>query len=307
MNKLSDLIKFFEPVSDWQEVVRNNFERKSGTYSYVTVTDIEVKYNDQVFYYPTKINFEYGYIKALKEIVRREKISLNEKQIKITERKKIIPFGFYERGKKYSGEIFQIINDIVGTKINSNCLFSPDLLTTRDSPLYNIDSNQKWASYLLVLQRISKNDSTVTPEMLDILNDLLDDYGIHYGYDSSLRDFVLVIFPMPYIKVVENKIKRNESNESIFLVLEVNQLGLFYTSQLKLEIDGLIKNVKKEIIYQKVESVKFGKAKYQVIELTPDSKGEIGFAAFSIKINGILVEKFSGYYIRDIKLDIKVK
>ena len=307
MNKLTDLIQTFEKIDDWQEVVRKNFERKSGTYTYATVTDIEIKYGEQVFYYPTKIVFEYGYIKALKNIVRTEKITLNKKRIKITERKKIIPFSFYERGKKYSGEIFQIIKDIVGTKINSNSLFSPDLLTTSDSPLYNIDSKQKWASYLLVLHRQSKNDSVATPEMLDILNDLLVDYGIHYGYDSSLRDFILVIFPMPYIKVVENKIKRNENNESIFLVLEFNQFGLFYTSQLKIEIDALIKNIKKETIYETIETIKFGKAKYQVIELTPETKGEIGFAAISIKINGILVDKFSGYYIRDIKLDIKVK
>ena len=307
MSKLTDLIQTFEKVDDWQGVVRENFERKSGTYSCVTVTDIEVKYDKKVIHYPTKIVFEYGYVKGERSITKNERVTINKKKIKITERKKIIPLSFYERKQKYSGEIFQIINDIVGSKILSDSRFSTDLLTTGDNPLYGIDSKQKWASYLLVLQRVSKDERTTNQEDFSFLNDLLADYGIHYDYEATLQDYLFVVFPMPYIKVVENKIKKKDGNESIFLVLEYNEIGFFYTSQLKIEIDALIKDTKKETIYQKVIPVKFAKAKYQVVEIVPDTKAEIGFTAFSVKINGTLVDKFSGYYIRDIKFDIKVK
>lgn len=307
MSKIKDLIQTFEKINDWKEVVRVNFERKSGTYSYVTVTDIEVSFDKKVFHYPTKIVFEYGYVKGERSIVKNEKVTINKKKIKIIERKKIIPLSFYERRQKYSGEIFQIIEDIIGNKNFSENKFSPELLTTGDNPLYAIDSKQKWASYLLVLSRASENENTTSQEDLSFLNDLLADYGIHYKYESTLQDYVFVIFPMPYIKVVENKIKKEDGNESIFLVLEYNEIGFFYTSQLKIEIDALIKDTKKEIIYQKVVPIKIAKAKYQIVEIVPDTKAEIGYTAISVKINGTLVDKFSGYYIRDIKFDIKVK
>lgn len=308
MNKLTELIQDFDKVDDWQGLVRQNFERKSGTYSYVTVTKIEVHIDSQVFHYPTKVVFEYGYVKSQRDITKNEKVVINKRQIKIIERKRIIPLSFYQRSHKYTGEIFQIIKDIVGRGTISEGLFSSDLLTPSDNPLFAIDSNQKWASYLLVLQKTrSLANSNISLDRFDSSNNILNDYGIHYDFDPSLRDSVIVIFPMPYLKVVENKIKKKESGESIFLVIEFNQLGIFYSSSIKIEIDGLIKDVKKNTIYKKVESIKFGKAKYQVVELEPKEPSEIGFAAISIKINGTLVDKFSGYYIRDIKLDIKAR
>ncbi|PKP45936.1 MAG: hypothetical protein CVT94_16325 [Bacteroidetes bacterium HGW-Bacteroidetes-11] len=308
MNKLTDLIKTFVKVDDWKGVVKENFERKSGTYAYVTVAEIEIKYDKKVFRYPTKVVFEYGYIKAEKNITKQEKLTLDKKPIKITERKKIIPLGFYQRGRKYSGDIFQIIGDILGNNKILTSSFSNDLLTSNDNPLYSIDSKQKWASYILTLHKEGKHSSEETnSEQFSTLNEILNDYGIHYSFDAQLQNTVIVIFPMPYLKVVENKIKKNDNGESIFMVLEFNQLGLFYSSQLKIEIDGIIKNLKNEVVYQKVETLKFAKAKYQVVELYPEQQSEIGYSSFSIKINGTLVDKFSGYYIREINLDIKSK
>jgi hypothetical protein len=307
MNKLIDLIQSFETVTDWQEFVNKNFERSAGTYSYATVSNIEVKYNHKILFYPTKIVFEYGYVKAQKSIIRIEKITLDKQVIKITERRKVIPFSYYERKGKYTGEIFQILNDIIGTCINKKGNFSPDLLSTHDSPLYNIDSKQKWASYLLVLQRQRKKEVPSLLDTIESFNDLLADYGIHYSYAPSLRDLILIVFPMPYLKVVENKIKKRETGESIFLVIEFNELVMVYTSQLKIEIQALIKDFKQQTILDKTVPVKFDKAKFQVVEITPEVKSEIGFSAFTILINGTLVDKFSGYYIRNIKIDIKAK
>lgn len=308
MNKLTNIIKDFIYVDNWQGIVKDNFERKSGTYSYVTVSEIEVRYDKQLFLYPTKVVFEYGYVQAQKNIIKQEKIAIDNKLIRITERKKIIPLGFYQRGKKYSGDIFQIITDIIGNSKIQSSSFSNDLLTPDDNPFFGIDSKQKWASYVLVLQKeIKQLEDNTNSEEFRFLNDILDDYGIHYGFEKSLQNIILVIFPMPYLKVVENKIRKNDAGEFIYLILEFNQLPLFFTSQIKIEIEGLMKNLKSETIYQKVETIKFGKTKYQLVELFPEKKSEIGYTTFSIKINGTLVDKFSGYYIRDIKLDIKEK
>jgi hypothetical protein len=78
--------------------------------------------------------------------------------------------------------------------------------------------------------------------------------------------------------------------------------NLFYTSQLKIEIEALIKDSP-----QKTIPIKFDKAKFQVIDLTPEIQGEIGFTAILKRINGILADKSSGYYSSDIKIDLKTK
>ena len=152
---------------------------------------------------------------------------------------------------------------------------------------------------------MKKNESY--ERITELFSDLLVDYGIHYSFDTSLSDLIFVFFPMPYIKILENKIKKRDSGEVISLVLEFNDLGMFYTSKSKIEIEALIKDFDKNTILQKTISVKFDKSKYQMIEIAPDINGEIGFSAFSIKINDTLVEKTSGYYIRNIKIDIKTK
>lgn len=83
--------------------------------------------------------------------------------------------------------------------------------------------------------------------------------------------------------------------------------NLFYTSQLKIEIEASIKDFKEQTILQKIIPIKFDKAKFQVVELIPKIQGEIGFSAFLIRINETLADKFSGYYIREIKIDLKTK
>lgn len=306
MNNLTDLIQSFEKVGNWKDFVFKNFERKSGLYSYATVTDLKIEYNNQTLFYPTKINLEYGYTKFLKDSVKVDKIIVNKKIIIITERKKIIPFSFYKREGKYTGEIFEILSDIIGDKVNQECLFSSELLTFSDNPLYSVDSKLKWPSFLLVLQKQEKTDSLISLEQIDSLSDILTDYGIHYDYSPTLKNVIIVVFPMPYLKVVENKIRRNDDKESIFIVLEFNQLPIFYTTQLKIEIDTLIKDVNKEIIHQRSEVVKFDKAQFQMLEIFPEKPGQISYASITVKINGITVDRFSGYYIRDIKLDIKI-
>jgi hypothetical protein len=83
--------------------------------------------------------------------------------------------------------------------------------------------------------------------------------------------------------------------------------NLFYTSQLKIEIEALIKDFKEQNSPQKTIPIKFDKAKFQVIDLTPEIQGEIGFTAILKRINGILADKSSGYYSSDIKIDLKTK
>jgi len=300
MNNLTDFTKTFKKVDDWQEFVKNNFDRNSGSYSSVTVTEIEVHYKKQIFRYPTKIVFEYGYVKTQKNIIKNERL-LNNKQVKVVEKQQIIPLGLYKRDKEFSGDISQIITDILDNNKIESGSFSGDLLTPNDNPFYSIDSKQQWSSYLLVLKKENKlYEKDTNCEEINFLNDILDDYGIHYSFENSLQDHVLVIFPMPFLKIVENRIRKEKDNKDIdeylFLVIEFNLLPFFFTSQVKIEIDGLIKDLKGETIYQKTKIIKCDKAKYQTVDIVPKQQSKIGYAEFAVKINGAVVDKFSGYY-----------
>ena len=59
MNKLTDLTESFVEIQNWKELVQQNFDRKSGIYSYAVVSKLEVVYDKKSYFYPTKINFEY--------------------------------------------------------------------------------------------------------------------------------------------------------------------------------------------------------------------------------------------------------
>ncbi len=307
MNKLKNLIEPFIDIDNWKEFVRLNFDRKSGTYSFLTVSRISVKYDGKIFYYPTKLIFEYGYVKSTKKIKKVEQIEYNEKKVIITEIKQVIHLGLYKREIKYSGDIYEIISDIIGPRRILKGRFSNDLLTINDNPLYSLDSNSKWPSYVLVLDRKNSRQQKSENNETNLSLDILNEYGIHYDYDYSLKEKFIIIFPLPYVKIVENKIKREQEKESIFLVLEYNQLGIFYTPGVKIELESLIKDLKQDIIYEKTEPIIFSKAKYQVIEILPDKIGQISFASFTIKLNGKIVDKTVGYYAREIKLDVKIK
>lgn len=307
MNKLADLTESFDEIQNWKELIQQNFDRKSGIYSYAVVSRLEVVYDKKSYFYPTKIIFEYGYVKSSKKIKKTESFKINNIDVKIIEQKEIISLGFYKRGKKYSGDIYEIITDIVGKESNLLAKFSNDLLQLGDNPLYGIDSKLKWPAYLLILTEKIEGESINSEKENLELKDILDDYGVHYSYDNSLKNNYIIIFPLPYVKIVENKIKRNGDRESIFLVLEFNQLGIFYSPGIKIEIESIIKDIKKEIIYEKTETLIFNKAAYQVVEIQPELNGQISYSSIAIKMNGNIVEKTTGYYIRDIKIDVKIK
>jgi hypothetical protein len=307
MNKLSDLTESFVKIQNWEELVQQNFDRKSGIYSYAVVSRIEVIYDKKKYFYPTKIIFESGHVKSSKKVIKTESLKINNLKVKIIERKEIIALGFFKRDKKYSGDIYEIIIDIVGKKSSLLSKFSNDLLPLTENTLYGIDSKLKWPSYILVLNKKNESESIIDENENLELKDILDDYGVHYSYDSSLKDNYIIIFPLPYVKIVENKVRRNGDRDSIFLVLEFNQLGIFYIPGIRIEIESIIKNTKQEVIHEKTETLIFNKASYQVVEIQPENSGQISYSSIVIKMNGNIVEKTAGYYIRDIKIDVKIK
>jgi hypothetical protein len=302
MNQLKDLIDSFQPTSDWKQFIRSNFERKSNAYNFVSVSRLQIKFKNKVYHFPTKIVFDYGWVKAEKHIKRTEKFLEGSEWVTITETKTITPFGYFERRERFSGEFDEILEDVIGSKKRFASLISENLLQTGDNPLYGIDSLQQWPAYIMVLQNTNSRAGSFQ-DVPDIWNDLLTDYGIHYSFDPSLYNTTIVIFPMRYIKILENRIRRKEK-ESIFVVLEFNSLPLFYITRLNIEIKAIIKDTNDQV-YEQRQIVKYEKTRFQTVDIIPEAPCEVAFSDISVLINNTLVNRTSGYYIRNIKIDVK--
>lgn len=313
MNELESIIKDFENLDSWESFVKNNFERRAGLYTTVKIKEFRIEVDKEKYIYPRRILFESRYVKAKKIFNNIEKTIINGKKIKAVERTTVIPFGLYKRQKKYSGELVNIIKDIfAGSKIES-CKVSNTLLQLGDTPLFNIDSKIDWPSYILMFNRtelIKKYDNIASQEDIDhsLLNEISSEYGINYSFNKQLEKLDFLIFKIPYLKIIENKIKSDEGDfEKLFFVLKYGDSSIFYTSKLDIRAKVLIKDINKEIVFDDSLKISFDKSKHQVLEVKPEKKCEIGYSSIELFINDTLVDKRSGYYIRSFKIDVKIK
>jgi hypothetical protein len=300
MTDLPSLFKDFEELPDWKNFLKENFDRRNGVYNYALTSEVEVNVDNAKINFPTKIIFSSGVVRNEKDIEKTEKFTSKNKSIAIHEKQRVTPFSFYDRSTKYTGEVFEIMSDLLDGQQILKAYFSKDLLSSSDDPLFSIDSTIKWPSYILLFR---KEASTNDNDLIDFEEDLTN-FGIHFTPDNDLQNFVIVIFPMPYIRIAENKISSFEGKECIRLILEYNTLGLFYTSKMDVNIVSTIKNNHGEVIHNGEKMIDFENSKYQVVQIVPESSGEISYFSTQITINGVKVAQDSGYYIRSIKLNI---
>ncbi|WP_157499513.1 hypothetical protein [Flavobacterium commune] len=305
MENIDNIIGKSSPISDWKEFVKENFQREAGIYSFLTVRTLEIEYNNEKFVYPKRIVFESGYARSIRKLKTVETVTHFKKTVKVIEKKEVIPFGLYQRRNKYSGDFFEILADIIKSD-NLQSYFSNDLLPINDNPLFSIDSKLNWPSYLLTLNTSNQIYSEERNEDISFLKDIAQEYGFHLPYTKSLEELIFIIFPMPYIKIVENKINKDSENEKLYLVLEFNDTSFFYTQKnLNIKLEALIKGTKEEVLLDKEFKLEFKKSKFQIVELDVMNGGIISYSSLKISINNVIVSKTSGYYIRDIKINVK--
>lgn len=94
--------------------------------------------------------------KDLEEIETKNSITYKKDTIEITEKTSIIPFGDHERKFKFSGKLSEILNDLSIFSDNSEFFLSNDLLETKKSHLYGIDSQLKYPAYLMAIKKVNK-------------------------------------------------------------------------------------------------------------------------------------------------------
>lgn len=306
MKLFPDIIRDLKTANGWQTTLDKNFSRKSANYSTLKLTEVKILYDGITYGFPQKIVFDSAFTSQEREITKTEKTVFNGKKIEIIQITKIIPLGFHDRKDKYTGTFSQIITDILGNNLSEEFHYEEGLLSYRDNPLYAVDSKIDWSSYLMVL----KSEDGVfasAREAYPPFEPLLENYGIHYSSGSGKSPYILLIFPMQYVKIVENKIMKTQRGEAIFLVLEYNQTAL-YNPNFNVTIKGQIKNTQNAIIYNHESQSRYTGTKYESFQITPNKLLDtIGYSDFSIRINNIEVDRTKGYYIRSIKANLNVK
>lgn len=298
--------KDFFMSDDWKGLIKESFDRRMGVYNYATVTRVKIFNEDICYELPTKIIFESGYYRVPIKTKKECEFKIGEKDYSIREEITQHIFGFYERKEKLSGDIYEILEDLLGEAVYDWCLFSKTIQNTHSGLLYGIDRNIDWPAYVMVLQE--KVNKTIPGEISKAieLRGYLSDFGISYKLEDYLNE-VFVVFKMPYIKILENKLTKSEEQEYVRLVLEYKADGYFYQDSPNIEIEVKLYNRQKELIYDNIDKLVFNKSQYQVHEIYPDRKEEIIRSEFNLKINGVLVDWSSGVYLRGIKINTSIK
>ncbi len=175
--------------------------------------------------------------------------------------------------------------------------------------LYSIDSSSEWSAYIIAFLNPTKYEIANNIHFSDGVNAILHRHGINYAPSETASDIAFIVFPMPFIKIVENKIQFDKTGkEHISLVLEWNKIRLALTKKSKVEIKSQIKNSGGDFIYDDtllVENNNF--ERFIPLKIIPDSADQISWTEIIVLIEGIEIDRSSGYYIRNINIDVNVK
>ena len=306
-----ETIQKLTPCSEWEALIDSNFNRRSNIYQYLIKSDYSISVDNQRIKLPSKIVFHNGYERFRSISSKETIIEYKSKKIVLNEKTHIIPFGLYERKYKYSGSTAQILKDVVGEE-SLNCMFSDKLLEIGNYPLYGIDSKLEYPSYLLLFEKMKSNNKQKTSidlnteEFKSVMKDVLMSIGINYEIDNINANLTYVIFPLPYIQIIENRLNTKDEKEKVTLTLKFNSTFYNVFRQNKIFIDYEIKELNGDVSEKSKIKIDFEGREIMVVNVCPQKIKKIGLCKFKILISDVEVNHFSGTYIRSIQINTKI-
>ena len=306
-----ETIQKLTPCSEWETLIDSNFNRRANVYQYLMKSDYSISVDNQKLKLPSKIVFCNGYERFRSVSSKETIIEYKSKKIVVNEKTHIIPFGLYERKFKYSGSTAQILKDVVGEELLS-CMLSDNLLEVGNYPLYGIDSKLEYPSYLLLFEKMKSNSKQKTNIDLDteefksVMKDILMSIGINYEIDNINSNLTYVIFPLPYVQIIENRLNTKDEKEKVTLTLKFNSAFYNVFRQNEILIDYEIKELNGEETEKSKMKIDFERGEIMVVNVCPQKIKKIGLCKFKILINKVEVNHFSGTYIRSIQINTKI-
>ena len=276
--------------SNWRNFIDENFNRKSGVYLYLIYSETKILIDKKHIRLPNKIVFKSDYQRFRMKESKVSEFEYRNKKYKLLEKQQIITFGTYERKYKFSGSSSQILNDLLKDSVSNDCHFSNKLLETGNYPLFGIDSNIKYPSYLIEIKGTGdsnrKLNSTsidyeaVSDEEKDAIKEILGYIGVHYEPNEVQSDSTFIVFPLPYIRIAENRLDTKGETERVNITLDFNKD--FYSV------------------------FKSNGKRFSDLMIQPKNISKIGLCKFKVLINNIEVNQFQGTYLRGFKINTKI-
>jgi hypothetical protein len=299
--------------TDWRSFVDENFNRKSGVYHYLVYSETKILIDKKQIHLPNKIVFNSGYKRFRMKESKVSEFEYRKKKYKLLEKRQIIPFGTYERKFKFSGSFSQILNDILKESATEDCLFSNKLLETGNYPLFGIDSNIKYPSYLVKIKQDTNSKTTssiehqsINEEEKDAIKEILGYVGVHYEPYEIQDGTTFIIFPLPYIRIVENRLNTKGETEGVNLTIEFNKDFHNVFKSNKIELQYEISDIDKERKDESKVVIEFDGKRFVELMVRPKNISKIGLCKFKILINNVEVNQFQGTYIRGFKINTKI-
>ena len=209
----------------------------------------------------------------------------------------------------------EILDDLINLKSNNIFMFSDELLDNRNFPIYGIDSKLEYPTYLLACQnKKSKNKFhnqeilyKYDDEIIDFIKDAMSIIGINYDISQVGHSDVFILFPLPYVQIIQNRLDTENSREKIIITLKKNNklFNVFKHNRLKLRYD--ISELNTELTETDFVEIPYTRREIQNIEIEPNRVNKIGKCKIDILLNDITVNKFYGTYLRDIKIETIIK
>ena len=288
-------IKSLTYFENWKAFVDENFGRNSGVYNYLIYTETKIEIDKKQFHLPNKIVFKSGYQRFRMKNSKIKEIEYKSKKYKLIEKQQIIPFGTFERKFKFSGSLSQILNDILKDSVRNDCTYSNKLLETGNYPLWGIDSKINYPSYLVEIkgnesQRTKQNNTALdfhlqNEEQKGVIKDILGYVGIYYEPNEIQNNTTFIIFPLPYVRIVENRLNTKEENDRVNITLDFNKdfYNVFKSSKIEVqyeitELNGNKTN-KSNIVIQ------FDGKRFVDLMICPNNITKIGLCKLKILIN----------------------
>lgn len=308
-------IESFVYNSNWKNLIDENFGRNSGVYSYLIYTETKIIIDKLHISLPNKIVFKSDFQRFRMKSSKESNIEYRGKKYKLLEKQQIIPFGTFERKYKFSGSISQILNDLLKETVELECRFSNKLLETGNYPLFGIDSNIKYPSYLVELRNLVKlktkpynfnGFSFENEEQKGAIKDILGYVGIYYELNDIINKSTFIIFPLPYVRIAENRLDTKGENEKVNLTLDFNKDFYNVLKSSKIEIQYEITELNGDKKEDSKILIEFNGKRLVEVSICPKTLNKIGLCNFKILINNIEVNQFRGTYLRGFTINTKI-
>lgn len=307
---LNILLGKFELLSEWENMLNNDFPRETVPYNSVKIDTVFVESDSIKYIFPKRIIFSKELVTYEHQINVTQNVFIDRTAWSICRSTIIYPLGFYKRKEKFSGAIGSILKDCIELHnvFDKYVYHSNKLLQYNDGLLYALDSTLGWSSYMFVItdKELKQFKSEGTINFPKEVTHMLHRFGINYSPSKIFENITFVLFPLYFAKILHERVRKKKDKEVLEIVVQQDMVTLWRRGENELEIEYKIKDTQNEIVHQGKEKL-IGEGEFLFHEISPEKSVEIKWARLNLLLNNCVIDTSEGYFVRSVSIDMKIK